>query len=30
MQTFYLKSLKGTRGREGEMDEADRGRGNGT
>lgn len=30
MQTFYLKSLKGTRGRKGEMDEADCGRVNRT
>lgn len=30
MQAFYLKSLKGTRGREEEMDEADRDRENGT
>lgn len=30
MQSFYLKSLEGTRGREGEMDEADRDRENKT
>lgn len=30
MQTFYVKSLKGTRGREGEMDGADRDRENRT
>lgn len=30
VQTFYVKSLKGTRGRAGEMDEADRDRENGT
>lgn len=30
VQSFYLKSLEGTRGREGEMDEADRDRENKT
>lgn len=30
VQTFYVKSLKGTRGREGEMDGADRDRENRT